>query len=396
MKIKRYVGNSFQEAMAKAKQEMGKDAIILYSRKFKEGGFMGLFGRLRFEITVAVDEEARTTLDVRSISQNFEKENVNGVGVPSETAVVKEATEYAEVASAIHDSLLDEIRSVKDMMEDLQQKVGDKEKNKVSSRSGLTLLKVLESNQVDEKLAMRIIKIVEQEMEKESCKEMTFAREVGLQVVSDLIKKPKPIEIRGKRARVVVLVGPTGVGKTTTIAKLAANFTLLEKKKVALITIDTYRIAAVEQLKTYAEIIGIPLEIVFNPDDFKNGVKKLKNSDLILVDTAGRNPRNDEQVVELNRFMETVNPDEIILVLSAATRTEDLLEAYRRFSSGRIDKIIFTKLDETGTYGQILTVLQKTRSQLSYVTNGQNVPDDIEIPDQFKLARQILGDDRVL
>ncbi|MGE5403846.1 MAG: flagellar biosynthesis protein FlhF, partial [Candidatus Saccharibacteria bacterium] len=163
--------------------------------------------------------------------------------------------------------------------------------------------------------------------------------------------------------------------------------------KVALVTMDTYRIAAVDQLKTYAEIIGVPLEVVFNPDGLKSSLKKLASHDIIFIDTAGRSPKNEEHMQELADFLEVANPDEVILVLSAATRTEDLLEAYKRFKVNRVDKIIFTKLDETNCYGQILSVVYRTKSHISYITNGQNVPDDIEVPDELELAAMILGEE---
>lgn len=428
MKIKRFIADSFQEAMDKAKTEMGKDAIILHSRKYKEGGIMGLFARQRFEITVALDETARTGLDmakplphpaavmaedirdevVVSLTpeikgQTIEKEPIGELSsltlfpeVAKLEREIKNISMEAAAGSELAEDMLDEIRYVREAVESLKYQVESKGKLKPASRGGQLLYKSLLTNQVEDKLALKIVRSVEQQMEAEGSKDLMMAKELGMQAIVDLIKKPKPIEVKGKKVRVVALIGPTGVGKTTTIAKLAANFSLMERKRVAMVTVDTYRIAAVEQLKTYAEIIGVPLEVVFNPDDLQGAIRKFANKDVIFVDTAGRSPHNETQLAELKRFLDSAEPDEIILVLSATTRMEDLMEAYRKFNVTRIDKVIFTKLDETSRYGPILSVMHKTRSPISYITNGQNVPDDIEIPDEFRLARMVLGDEQVL
>ncbi|MGE5422430.1 MAG: flagellar biosynthesis protein FlhF, partial [Ignavibacteriales bacterium] len=277
-------------------------------------------------------------------------------------------------------------------VEDIRQKVESGSKQKSRTKAGQMLYRTLIANQVDDKLATKIVKTVEERMEDERRRDISVARELGIQVIMDMLKKPRAIEVKGRRARIVALIGPTGVGKTTTIAKLAANFSLLDKRKVGLITLDTYRIAAVEQLKTYAEIIGVPLEVVFNPEDLKTAIKSFAKCDIVFIDTAGRSPRNETQMEELSRFLETSEPDEVILVLSATTRTEELIDAYRKFNVVKIDKIVFTKLDETTSYGQILSTIYKTRSHISYITNGQNVPDDIELPDEMLLAKLILGD----
>lgn len=397
MKIRRFVADSFQEAMNQAKVEMGRDAIILHSRKFKQGGFLGLFARQVFEITVAVDEDARTTLDrpVRELEPEPIPAAKKSREVPAEILSMPEEEYYPEQDSSPEENVMDELRSVKEMVEDIKQKVEDGTKQKARSRAGQILYKTLISNQVDEKLAVKIVKTVEERMEDERRRDISVAKELGIQVIMDMLKKPKAIEVKGRRARIVALIGPTGVGKTTTIAKLAANFSLLDKKKVGLITLDTYRIAAVEQLKTYAEIIGVPLEVVFNPEDLKAAIKSFAARDIVFIDTAGRSPRNETQMEELSRFLEVSEPDEIILVLSATTRTEELIEAYRKFNVTKIDKIVFTKLDETTSYGQILSTVYKTRSHISYITNGQNVPDDIELPDELLLAKLILGDGRL-
>lgn len=300
-------------------------------------------------------------------------------------AVNKELPEKA-------DELLEELREMKQMMADLNHKLEEKDKLKGMPRSVQSLYKALVNNQVNEKLAFRIAQSVKQRIETEEGHHDEDMMGVCTEVLGSMFKKPKPIEFNRGRPRVVAMIGPTGVGKTTTIAKLAANFALLERKRVGLVTIDTYRIAAVEQLKTYAEIIGVPLEVVFHPEGLETALAKHKDKDVIFIDTAGRSPRNEPHINELAEFLRVAEPDEILLVLSTNTPTLDLLEIYQRFNVVRIDKLVFTKVDECERFGQILNVAYKTKTGLAYITNGQNVPDDIMVPDPSYLAKMILGE----
>jgi flagellar biosynthesis protein FlhF len=187
------------------------------------------------------------------------------------------------------------------------------------------------------------------------------------------------------------LIGPTGVGKTTTIAKLAANFRLRDQHHVGLITVDTYRVAAVEQLRTYADIIDLPMEVVSTPREMRQAVERLAHLDLILLDTAGRSPRDNVQIQELKSLLAEAQPDETHLVLSSVTSTRALTKTAERFADVGADALVLTKLDEATGLGNLLPLLRSCRLPLSYVTNGQNVPDDIDQADCRKLAREVLG-----
>ncbi|MGI6513411.1 MAG: flagellar biosynthesis protein FlhF [Syntrophomonadaceae bacterium] len=379
MKIKRFVGDSFPEAIRQAKEQMGNDAVILYSRKYKEGGLFGLFGREKFEITVAVDENYRNGAEHLTIPADDYIE------------ISEPDSSQFEVHSA--NEILQEIKLMKDMVEELRERIDDESTQDIFGRNGRLLFKHLVSQNVDEKLASRIVRTVEERAEAEQVHDYAHVRNLCVQVMAELIRKPRDIEFKKGKSRVVALIGPTGVGKTTTIAKLAARFSLIEKKKIGLITLDTYRIAAVEQLKIYADIMGLPLQVVYKPGDLKAAVERFSNRDLVFIDTAGRSPRNDEQMAELVALFQEAEPDEVILVLSATTKSEDLLDTFKRFNIIKIDKIIFTKLDETNCYGSILNTIHRTKKRVSYVTNGQNVPDDIELLDDIQLAQMIMGDD---
>ncbi len=190
----------------------------------------------------------------------------------------------------------------------------------------------------------------------------------------------------------VALIGPTGVGKTTTLAKLAANLKLREKHRVGLITLDTYRIAAVDQLKRYADIIGSPLRVVSGVEDLKDAVRAMHQCEFLLIDTAGRSPNDTLKLNELRGLLAAAEPDEVHLVLSTTASDECLQLAVNRFAEVRVDKLIFTKLDEAPHVGVVLNIVRKVNKSLSYITTGQDVPDDIEVGRGRRLAELILGD----
>jgi len=186
-------------------------------------------------------------------------------------------------------------------------------------------------------------------------------------------------------------VGPTGVGKTTTIAKLAANYRLREKRRVGLITVDTYRIAAVEQLRTYADIIDLPMEIVATPEEMHQAVARMANLDLILMDTAGRSPRDEVKIQELKSMLAEAKPDEVHLVLSSVASAGTLSKMAEQFATVGTTALLLTKLDEASSLGNLLPLLRSSRLPLSYLTHGQNVPDDIAPAESARLARVVLG-----
>ena len=206
--------------------------------------------------------------------------------------------------------------------------------------------------------------------------------------------QPDVITLTKKKPKVVFFIGPTGVGKTTTIAKIASKFKVEQDKKVALLTADTYRIAAAEQLRTYANILDTPLSIIYSPEDIEKEVEKLKEFDLILVDTAGFSHKNDAQREDMKKLLNSL-PDQyerqIYLVLSSTTKYKDLQDITEIYNGFCHFSLIFTKLDETSCYGNILNMKLKTGAPISYLTTGQNVPDDIEVVDTQKLVKQLLG-----
>lgn len=205
-----------------------------------------------------------------------------------------------------------------------------------------------------------------------------------------------PIAVTPGRRKVVALVGPTGVGKTTTIAKLAANFRLRDGIRMGLVTVDTYRIAAVEQLRTYAEIIDLPMKVVTGPNEMSRALAELRGMDLVLIDTAGRSPKDEPRIQELRQLLEEAEVDETHLVLSLTASTRSLEAGVEKFAAAGVTSLILTKLDEALGMGGLLSIARKVPLPISYVTTGQDVPDDIETASARRLSRLILGEDRLI
>lgn len=221
--------------------------------------------------------------------------------------------------------------------------------------------------------------------------DIVLLRQRVQRMIEDQLNICGPIQIAPGRCRTVALVGPTGVGKTTTIAKLAANFRLRDKLRVGLITVDTYRIAAVEQLRTYADIIDLPMEVVSTPREMRDAVCRLADLDLILIDTAGRNPGDEVRIQELKSLLAEAAADEVHLVLSAVASPGSLVKTARHFAPVGTNALLLTKLDEAMSLGNVLPVARDCDLPMSYLTNGQNVPDDIQSVERERLAMAILG-----
>ncbi len=378
MRVKRYVADTLQDAMIKVKMDMGKDAVILHTRKFKEGGFLGLFGKVMFEVTAAVE-------DAPMPATASPEPGRSSVILPQSLAASDD--EDAEIKTGLRE----DIQEMKLMINEMLNQMDSSNDVKVFPKTLQRYHQILVDNEVDDRLTKKIIKEVFKQLPHEDASDSDVVRDFLEQQILKLLKKPKPISFkrRGLGMQSIALVGPTGVGKTTTIAKMAATFSIVDKKKIALITADTYRVAAVEQLKTYGEIIGVPVDVVYTPPELSNAISRHTDKDLVLIDTAGRSHKNNEQMVELKSFLDAAEPSDIFLVLSATTKYKDMLEIVDSYSDIPITRLVFTKLDETSTFGLILNVVSRTQKCLSYVTVGQNVPDDIEIADPVKIVKMI-------
>jgi len=243
---------------------------------------------------------------------------------------------------------------------------------------------------VGEQLAHELIERLHSEARGELGDPAMLQSRISAMIEAD-IRVSGPIKITPGRCRAVALVGPTGVGKTTTIAKLAANYRLKDKRRVGLITVDTYRVAAVEQLRTYANIIDLPMQVVHAPDEMSEAMQRMAGMDLVLIDTAGRSPKDEVRLQELRAFLNEAAADEVHLVLSSVATSRTLEQTAERFAAAGTTSLVLTKLDEANGLGNLVPVLRSCRLPLSYLTDGQNVPDDIEVADPSRLAKLILG-----
>jgi flagellar biosynthesis protein FlhF len=374
-----------QEAILKVKMDLGSEALILNTRKVRKKGLLGLFSKPMTEVLAAVDEYN---------TPGKENENAGKGTAVSNNAVILDKKEE-KIAN-----LENKISDIEEMLQKLCTRVmngekpadrmaGDELKNRKTSVAEV-FYNNLVNNEVDPEIARKLVNAAAARMTASDGVNEMAAQLSG--IIAGLLGSPETIREKNNGKPVtVIFVGPTGVGKTTTLAKIAANYLLNKKKTVGLITADTYRIAAVEQLKTYAEILGIPVTVVYTPAEMKEAVGLHSDKDLILIDTAGRSHKNKAQFEELKALIAASEADEVYLVLSAVTSPRNCREILNHYSFLKEYKLLFTKTDETPVLGIILNVRYMTGKSLSYITTGQSVPDDIETANIDKITKNLIG-----
>lgn len=362
MRIKRYVANNMQQAVAMVKGDLGEEAVILNTKRFKRGGVFGLFGRPKVEIVAAIEPGKQ----------------------PVQRRHEAELHRAQQTTAAALDSLQEEVRSLRRML-------GEQARNSAPAPAGVqAALERLAEQEFSESDAYELLDQIGTDAEQQQLEDVGWVWERLTEHVAAGIATAPPWQF-ADTPLIVPLVGPTGVGKTTTIAKLAANFKMLAHKKVGLVTVDTYRVAAVEQLRTYANIIGIDLHVAYTPVELEYAVDRLADHDLILVDTAGRSQNNVMHMGELRAFLDVLRRPQVHLVVSANTRGTDLDHIATRFADCSYERLIVTKIDETSTFGSLYRLPRLTGKPLAYVTHGQSVLDAIDPADGEHAARLILG-----
>jgi flagellar biosynthesis protein FlhF len=379
MKIKTYVANNMQEALYKIKSDLGKDAIILQTKHIRKGGILGFFSRSMVEVVAANDLAVTQTPSKKAYTNTRIHETVPPIQPTG-------SIEFQDIKN--------DLGEVKDMIKNLYS--NHLQKSLVSEWGFSPVFerfyKKMMAMEINEELINSIFSKVSQALKPEELKdENVLFTTIKNELISQ-IGKIEPIHLSEDKNVIVAFIGPTGVGKTTTIAKLAAKFTLYHEKKVAMITADTFRVGAIEQLKTYGELLEIPVEVIYGNDDIKTALNRVKGYDLVLIDTMGSSPNNKMQIKKVKSLLDAVNPTDIYMVISATTKSRDIGDILNNYKELNFNKLIITKLDETRTYGTIMNAVKMTDSNLSYFTVGQNVPDDIEIASAEKLAGMILGE----
>ncbi|MCX7568534.1 flagellar biosynthesis protein FlhF [Tumebacillus sp. DT12] len=423
MLVKRYLVKEMPEAVALIREDLGKDAVILSTKKVQSRGFFGLFAKSQIEV-VAAANDVETAPPARKTTATAVQERPAPAALPAgqvarpaalgayqQAANPSSATAVAEPERPIpapvsvpvavqmkpmsaeladRDEVLKEVQELRSLLRGMLKTASVQS---MLPESVLSVRRQLIENDVDEEVVDGLIERgIKHFHEVNQISEQEFRGILTKFIKEELDAVAQPSQISAT-TRVCAFVGPTGVGKTTTIAKLAAEQVLTRGKRVGLITADTYRIAAVEQLRTYANILNVPLEVCYSPEDAQRALERLADRDLILVDTAGRNYGDLLNVNELNTYLQVLKPDETYFVVSLTTKPADLLKIVNNFSQVDIHKFLFTKLDETRTYGSIYNLVSRYQIPLSYLATGQNVPDDIEAVSTEKLAKLIVGEE---
>lgn len=455
MTINKYTGKTEEEAMSKVRKELGNAAVIMNVKVIKPKGLGGLFKSNTYEVTAAVEdddvrnnpfvpEEVASAISNSQEKASGENESSGFDAVADDAIMLKNAfsavnevlekqedksmpkQEFEPLSDSAPRTRLIEptyskpvgMRPVVAPIEEPRVKVtqaveapaarANIQPENVSPQTlqpsidndnhvfVKMLYNVLLENEVQEKYINQVLEDMDKVLQTSHSLDNLLSNVYQKMVLK--LGTPSKIMMGSRRPKVVFFIGPTGVGKTTTIAKIASKFKVEEGKKVGLITADTYRMAAANQLQTYANILGVPLNVIYSADELLDTVKKQtrenEDLDVILVDTIGFSHRNEEQKSDTNKLISALSDyydSEVYLVLSATTKYKDLIDiadAYMEFTDFNL---IFTKLDETNCLGNIFNLKLYTKANLSYLTVGQNVPDDIEIVNAQKLVKQLLG-----
>ncbi|QEM69869.1 flagellar biosynthesis protein FlhF [Geobacter sp. FeAm09] len=439
MLVKTFQAASMAEALRMVKAELGPDAMILSTKKENTGGILGFFSKSVYRVTAAIEPVPRPapapayvpTPRPRPERERTAKEELEGSMFAPLARELKELREKVDALSRREDEARKPAATGEGQGQEEPQPLGFNLKNvpredleeikklllntlaksqeggartvqwpnaaetpPAEPQSGLELLpedsplaRELVQSGISTDLIRRILDTLNAlpgEDGSQSLKSRLGA------TFSKLIKFAGTLKMRKNSPRIIALVGPTGVGKTTTTAKLAAMYALNRGNKVALITMDIFRVGAVEQLKTYSRIMGIPLEVASTPKELEKAVEKHSACDLIFIDTAGRSHKDKEKLDEMKNFLDNKTPIEVYLCLSATTKDRELEEILNRFKIFQVSKVVFTKIDESESFGNMVNLLMKDNLQIAYFTTGQRVPEDIEVATSAKLADMIL------
>jgi flagellar biosynthesis protein FlhF len=432
MQIKRYRGADMQEALQKVKQDLGTDAIILSTRQVRGGkGTFGLFGRPLLEVTAARDADLSPE-DAGSLSGSgagllakFTKGRKPGAGAGAgdDQAVRQFMARHRVETQGLLAPLQDDIHDLKEILRTVTERGRDQARDEASmgqiraemadmrqmlhmlsaQSAGLrdanfpenlvVLYQQLLFNGMEDKFARRLIEECARTIPPKDLEDFAYVKIFLARMLMKIVRVTGGIQTDPGRQKIVALVGPTGVGKTTTVAKLASEQLLKHHRQVALVTVDTFRIAAVEQLKVYAKIMGVPIAVVSDKTELQHALQSFSGKDIVFVDTGGRSQRDELQMSELYSLFGNGSESsiDVCLTLGATTKDADLTEITRRFGEIPLKSVIFTKLDESTQYGSIFNHSIRFKLPVAYLTTGQKVPEDVEVSTKERLVDLLLN-----
>ena len=374
MKIKKFVAPSMQEALKQIKKEFGDDAIILSNRSVEHPEWKNAV-----EITAAIDKKDEPQAEKVHFQSLIEKPAIQPSTNTIPTTVIQTQL----------NSMTKEIEYLRDRIEFLINHIKYEHLPHIP-KNLQEILKLLNKNGVNLTLANNMIEEIFTSLSGEELMDEEMILKKLNNKIKHFLNITGPIKFNQNQTTVVLLMGPTGSGKTTTIAKLAALYKYTYSRKVALVSADSYRIAAMEQLKAFAEIAKIPFVAVYNNNDLTEKINTLRKYELILIDTTGLNAKNMKQMVSLKETIRIAKADEIHLTLSMTTKYSDLSDNIKNFNMIPYDGIILTKMDETEGMGDILNIAADFEKPYSYITFGQDIPEDINLANRNELAQIIL------
>ncbi len=411
MIIKKFVGKTEEEATEAARKELGSGLVVMNVKTVKKKGFSGVFGSKQVEVTVALEEDSDSLKAVRREAAKMADPDTAKLeeGVRAAQNAVSVMSESSQNIEKKLDSLqtmlvtrFQQEEAKGELSEDEPAAPAENEGEKApddGSREQDKFIRLLYNtmmeNEVDEKYANQIM----DDLEKNRKPNVPFDYILANVYQKMILKfgKAEGITPASKGPKTLLFMGPTGIGKTTTIAKIASHFSVDQKKKVVLLTADTYRIAAAEQLRTYANILEAPFRVIYSEDEVKTAIEDFRGYDYIFVDTAGHSHQNEELLEKMKQLLKAVNEvgeSQTFLVLSATTKYRDLQRIAASYKEITDYQMIFTKLDETSSLGNLMNLRLCVEAPIAYVTFGQNVPDDIELFNPQKTVKSLLSTGR--
>lgn len=430
-----YKAATLAEALAQAKRELGPDALILRTRSVRSGGVLGMGAREVYEVVAGLEAEgagirqddvpssatlARAARAYQSLGAL--NETTAGDTPPTRSFLPPQSGESPEPSPLQPSSIEAELASLKRLVgqvlhttREASLRVG-RVSSSLEAEGGISPLDGVRGSR--DALVAHYLRLLEADV----------AAEIADEVVADVRERLSPAELHdtakvreavlhrlsamvpagqitgagaivrgpGGRPHVIALIGPTGVGKTTTLAKLAASYSLRHERSVGIIACDTVRLGAVDQLRLYATIIGVPMRVCATPRDVRAAIESLAGCDVVLMDTAGSPPRDPKALAEVRALLDAAKPDETHLVLSATSSQATLVEAGRLFAPANPDRLILTKVDEAVNLGVLIGAAKAIDLRLSYLATGQDVPDDLEVGGGERVARLVLGEDAAM